>query len=254
MAAILQREGELLLVRGPGDAEWRLPGGALPVGNDDIDAEMAGILADMGIVTAAVGDDFYATHYFPASGGQTVYNLFAVSQWFGEPDLPAGHEALWTAPAGLVSLPMHDGVREALLEAFGLREPADADAGILDALAEAAGLAAPVPAPPPGGARPGTHPPSPFERAANRLWPGRGLDPLTRSLEAVALLAGLGHAGPALDDEIRRALREGASASQLVATLQTVAVFAGLPAALAAWPTLEGALRDAGLPAPGLFV
>jgi len=254
MAAILQRDGELLLVRAPGEGEWRLPGGALPDGNDDIDAEMAGILADMGIVTAAVGDDFYATHYFPAPGGQTVYNLFAVSQWFGEPDLPPGHDALWTAPAGLRSLPMHDGVREVLLEAFGLRGPADTDAEILGALAEAAGLVAAVPAPAPGDARIGPPPLSPFERAADKLWPGGGLDPRTRSLEAVALLAALGHAGPSLEDEIKRALHEGASPGQLVATLQTVAVFAGFPAALAAWPTLARSLREAGVSAPELLV
>ena len=54
MAAILERDGRVFLVRERPDAEWELPGGPLPLDNDDIDAEMDAVLQRLGVMAPAI--------------------------------------------------------------------------------------------------------------------------------------------------------------------------------------------------------
>ena len=85
LAAILEREGELLLRRGPGEEEWSLPGGDLLPEHEDVDAGMAAILEGMGVSVEAIEEAFYETLFIPDTEGHMVYNLFATSAWQGEP-------------------------------------------------------------------------------------------------------------------------------------------------------------------------
>ena len=72
------------------DAPWELPGGPLPVENDDIDAEMDAVLTRLGVMAPAIEEDFLQTHYFPAADGQVVYNVYAADRLGRRPGAPTG--------------------------------------------------------------------------------------------------------------------------------------------------------------------
>ena len=314
MAAILERDGRVFLVRERPDADWELPGGALPLENDDIDAEMDAVLQRLGVMAPAIEEDFLATHYFPSEGGQVVYNVYAATEWTGDPTARAGVGTGWFALAEIESIGMDERARGAVLEAFGLRKPVDRMQEIMAALADSRGATAadlPHPlAPHPRRERgdsagveavarasaltPGPSPDSyvagegsmrrnsgldvlrtlrgggdPAEAAAGlertspeiagdvidfalgEVWTDGALDRKTRSLQVVAMLAAMGRTGGPLSSHIGGALNHGATPEQVVQTLRMVAVYAGFPAALEAWPVMEKVFEQRGIPRPG---
>ena len=336
MAAILERDGRVFLVREQPEAAWELPGGALPLDNDDIDAEMDAVLQRLGVMAPAIEEDFLATHYFPTESGQVVYNVYAATDWSGDPAVRAGVGAGWFALAEIESIGMDERSLGAVLEAFGLREPVDRVGEMLAALADgphppapspfawrrgedavaAPGSAAadlPHPLPPlprrergddageqtdaeSGGPAltPGPSPDSyvagegrsrrtagldvlrtlrgggdPLESAAGlersspeiagdvidfalgEVWSDPALDRKTRSLQVVAMLAAMGRTGGPLASHINGALNHGATPEQVIQTLRMVAVYAGFPAALEAWPVMEKVFEQRGIARPG---
>lgn len=280
MAAILEREGRLFLVRRGPDAPWELPGGPLPLEKDDVDAEMDAILQRLGVMAPAIEEDFLQTHYLPAEDGQIVYNVYAATEWQGEPAPEPGIGAGWFTLEEMQAVAMDEHVRNAVLEAYGLREPADRSADILAALTGELG-AAPAEVPQPRVADPGRRaagldvlrtlrggvdPEFAFnqmrqdqpEMAADivdfvlgDVWSRPELDRKTRSLQVVAMLAASGRTGAPLASHINGALNHGATPAQVVETLRMVAVYAGFPAALEAWPEMERVFEQRGIPRPG---
>ena len=282
MAAILERDCRLFLVRPQPDSPWELPGGPLPPHLDDVDEEMDAILGRLGVQAPAIEEDFLQTHYFPVKDGQFVFNLYAATEWTGEPSVPPGQGSGWFAVEELESIHMDEGTKNAVLEAFGLREAKDITADILRAMAgdqREASDAAPAlePRPSTGMDRraagmdvlrtlSGQDP----ERAAaamaqrepeladdiidfalGQVWSGSVLDRRTRSLQVVAMLAAQGRVGQPLRSHINGALNHGATPEQVVETLRMVAVYAGFPAALEAWPAMEAVFEQRGIPRPG---
>jgi 4-carboxymuconolactone decarboxylase len=296
MAAILERDGRVFLVRERPDAAWELPGGPLPLDNDDIDAEMDAVLQRLGVMAPAIEEDFLATHYFPAEDGQVVYNVYAATEWTGDPSARAGVGTGWFALAEIESIRMDEHARGAVLEAFGLREPVDRMQEIMAALADSSGggpADLPHPLPPlprrergdaagveagarhgrrdagldvlrtlrgggdPGEAAAGLERTSPeiagdvIDFALGEVWSDGALDRKTRSLQVVAMLAAMGRTGGPLASHINGALNHGATVEQVIQTLRMVAVYAGFPAALEAWPVMEKVFEQRGIPRPG---
>ncbi len=66
------------------------------------------------------------------------------------------------------------------------------------------------------------------------------------SIPIIAMLAALGRP-TGLRTHIEGALNHGASPEQVVATLRMVAVYAGFPAALEAWPVMEDVFAARGI-------
>lgn len=282
MAAILEREGRLFLVRPRPDAPWELPGGPLPEHADDVDREMDDILGRLGVCAPAIEEDFLQTHFFPAEEGQVVFNLYVATEWTGEPTVPAGHGAGWFALDEIEAIEMAEEVRNAVLEALGVRAPVDRTAEILSALgSELQAPERPVAAQPSGERH---HPPgreagmdvlrtltgADPERVAEtmarqqpelandqidfvlgQVWAGAALDRRTRSLLAVAMNAAMGRTGGTLRSHINGALNHGATPEQVIETLRMVAAYAGFPAAIEAWPVMEDVFEQRGIPRPG---
>ena len=287
LAAILEREGELALLRERGAEAWRRPGGDLAPEHEDVDAGMAAILAAMGVsvTVEAIAEAFHETLFIPedtdGGGGHTVFNLFATSAWAGEPVAADGAELAWRAPAALADLPMDERVRQAVLAAFGLAEPRDDRAAILDALQREMGVDAETEAETSagggfasrreagrdvlrtlsGGGDPdarhaGLRATAPeladdvVDFALGEVWGSDRLDRRTRSLEVVAMLAALTGRTAQLRSHINGALNHGAAPDEVVETLRMVAVYAGFPAALSAWPVMEDVFAERGVPRP----
>lgn len=273
MGAILQRDGLLFLVRSSPGAPWELPGGPLPPENDDIDAEMDAVLQRLGVMAPAIEEDFVQTHFVPAQDGQIVFNLYAASDWIGDPSVSPDVSAGWFSLEDLRAVAMDEHVRNAVLEAYGLREPEDQDARIVAALA---GIQEPAPettvfsdrraagldvlrtlrATDPLVAAEGMLKAQPelagdvIDFALGEVWANPALDRRTRSLLAVAMIAAQGHTGAALTSHIHGALNHGASPDAITQTLRMVAVYAGFPAALSAWPLMEQVFEKRGIPRP----
>ena len=276
LAAILEREGELLLLRGPGEETWSLPGGDLLPEHDDVDVGMAAVLRAMGITVEGIEDAFYETLFIPTADGHMVYNLFATSAWEGEPAVAEGVELAWTEAGALAELPMDEHVRAGVLAAFGLAEPRDDSAAILQALQREMGVAEEetgggfasrreagrdVLRTLSGGGDPdarhaGLRANSPeladdvVDFALGEVWGTKRLDRRTRSLEVVAMLAALTGRPNQLRSHINGALNHGATPEEVVETLRMVAVYAGFPAALTAWPVMEEVFAERGVPRP----
>jgi 4-carboxymuconolactone decarboxylase len=70
------------------------------------------------------------------------------------------------------------------------------------------------------------------------VWGRPGLEPATRSLVTIALLAALGHEGE-LEMHLRASERTGASAEEISEVLLHVALYAGVPAANRAFAALR---------------
>lgn len=276
LAAILEREGKLLLLRGPGEERWRLPGGDLLPEHDDVDVGMAAILGEMGVAVEGMEEAFYETLFIPTADGHMVYNLFATSAWEGEPALADGVEHLWTEAGALAEMPMDEHVRAGVLAAFGLAEPRDDSAAVLQALQREMGVEAEeagggfasrreagrdVLRTLSGGGDPdarhaGLRANSPeladevVDFALGEVWGTDRLDRRTRSLEVVAMLAALTGRPNQLRSHINGALNHGATPEEVVETLRMVAVYAGFPAALTAWPVMEEVFAERGIPRP----
>lgn len=86
--------------------------------------------------------------------------------------------------------------------------------------------------------------------ALGEVWSHPALDRKTRSLEVVAMLAAMGGKQGPLRSHIAGALNHGATPEQVVQTLRMVAVYAGFPAALDAWPIMESVFEARGIPRP----
>jgi 4-carboxymuconolactone decarboxylase len=87
--------------------------------------------------------------------------------------------------------------------------------------------------------------------ALGEVWSDPALDRKTRSLQVVAMLAAIGRIRGPLTSHINGALNHGASPEQVIQTLRMVAVYAGFPAALEAWPVMEKVFEQRGIPRPG---
>ena len=276
LAAILERDGKLLLLRGPGEERWSLPGGDLLPEHDDVDVGMAAILGGMGVAVDGIEEAFYETLFIPTAEGHTVYNLFATSAWEGEPAVAEGIELEWTEAGSLAELPMDEHVRAGILAAFGLAEPRDNSAAVLEALQREIGVETEEGAGRfasrreagrdvlrtlSGGGDPdvrhaGLRANSPeladdvVDFALGEVWGTDRLDRRTRSLEVVAMLAALTGRPNQLRSHINGALNHGATPEEVVETLRMVAVYAGFPAALTAWPVMEEVFAERGVPRP----
>jgi 4-carboxymuconolactone decarboxylase len=81
------------------------------------------------------------------------------------------------------------------------------------------------------------------ETAWGGVWARDGLDDRTRSLVTIALLAGLGH--EELELHLEASKNTGATTEEIAETLLHVAVYAGVPAANAAFKTAKRILGGA---------
>ncbi len=79
-----------------------------------------------------------------------------------------------------------------------------------------------------------------------RTWSRDAIDPKTRSLCSIGILASLGRFG-ALRIVIDIALSNGASVEEITEALLQVAIYAGYPAALDALPVLQAVLEEKGI-------
>ena len=272
LAAILEREGRLLLTRARGAGRWALPGGDLSPEHADVDAGMAAILAELGVAVDGIAEAFHETIFLPADEGpgRTVCNLFAPRAWTGEPQAADGMELVWRAPAELAGLDMDGRVREAVLAAFGLAPPRDDGPAILAALQRELGAETAtrreagrdVLRTLSGGgdadarhadlrARAPELADDVVDFALGEVWGNGRLDRRTRSLQVVAMLAALTGRPAQLRSHLNGALNHGAAPDEVVETLRMVAVYAGFPAALAAWPVMEEVFAERGVPRPG---
>lgn len=276
LAAMLVREGRLLLTRPQAGAPWALPGGPFPEGEEDMDGVMDVMLSEIGINVPAIEEDFIETLFLREGDGQMVYNLYAPSEWAGEPTAAAGSLS-WFGLDELELLEMDARVRNGVLRAFGLQATDDnTDVDILSAFEQPfeasrdhdAETVAPVHfsssnrrehglavlrtlrAGAPGAEdelrRSYPELADDIIGALGDTWARPEIDRKTRSLQVVAMLAALGREG-ALRSHIDGALNHGATPEQIVETLRMVAVYAGFPAALAAWPVMEQVFAARGI-------
>ena len=254
LAAMILGDGRLWLLRERPDAPWELPGGALPPENDDVDAEMDAILQRFGVEVPAIEEDFVQTIHLPHEDGQVVYNIYAPSEWAGEPTARPGVGSGWFAVDELEAVAMQPAVRDAILVALGIKQPIDRSAEFIATLNSQFGAEFSLPAAE-------SNPAGTVEERLQRnypelaaaAWPGlreasasAGLDARTRSFAAIAALVALGR-HELLAEHISDALAAGATRPELVAIFQLAGSYAGFPAAVAAWPDLERAFAAHGL-------
>jgi len=247
LGAIVLRDGRLMLVRPAVDGPWELPGGPLLPTHADTESAMDEILAAFGIASPAIEEDFLDTLHLREEDGALVYNLYAPTEWTGEPRVSPGAGLGWFTPEELASVAMDARIRDALLAAFGMVEPPPGEDRLLEEMARAMGLAGgqAVPLSPRAAVgRPGAGPAAALEDR----WANTDLPQATRGLIAVALAAAAGRPGP-LSEAIDDAARHGASVAHLAETLRMVGAYAGYPVAADAWAVLEEKL--AGFEAEG---
>lgn len=243
MAAILERDGRLFFVRQAPDAAWELPGGPLPPENDDIDAEMDAVLQRLGVMAPAIEEDFLHTHYIPVDDGQVVFNVYAATEWRGEPSPEPGVGAGWLTLEEVESVLMDEHVRNAVLEAYGIRSGNDRSSEILAALSGGLGSA--------GRGATADQFGGPAEgHSDGEMWANPVLDRRIRGLQVVAMLAATGRTGSMLASYISGALDDGATPEEVAETLRMAGVYAGLPAVMDAWPVMERVFAERGIPRP----
>ncbi len=147
MAAMVLREGRLMLVRPQIGAPWELPGGPFLEEHEDMDVAMDALLAALGIDVPAIEEDFIETIFLPDSEGQLVYNLYAPSEWTGEPIAPIGAGVGWFGVEELELLEMDARVRNGVLRAFGMQGTEDNAGDILSAMQAQFGFGEAAPKP-----------------------------------------------------------------------------------------------------------
>jgi 4-carboxymuconolactone decarboxylase len=273
LAAIVLRDDCMFLVRPAPDAPWELPGGPLLASHADVDAGMDAILSALWVNAPAIEDDFVRTIYLPAEEGQTVYNIYAPSEWTGEP-VAEGAGTGWFGLEAIEAMAMDEVVRQAVLEEFGLRAPIDESNRILEALGgafvpEQSGRVPALRGRAGGldvlgtltGGDPAAVEARPYRQypelagdvveAIGNFWTGPAVDRRTKSLQVVAMLAAQGGRSGPLRSHINGALNHGASPDQVIETLRMVAIYAGFPAALEAWPVMEEVFATRNIARPG---
>ncbi len=283
--AIVVQQGRLFLVRDQDGGPWALPGGEVLPEHPDVDEAMDQMLGEIGVKTPAIEEDFVETIYLQDESGFVVYNVYAASEWDGEPEVDHGTQSGWFAPGELDSVHMNETVKETVLELFGVRSRPDDAAEILAALSANAPEA-------PGGMtahragaparddssdrraagldvlrtlRGGADPQQAFEEMRTRqpglaedvvdfalgeVWSDPALDRRMRSLQVVAMLGALGRTGP-LRSHIGGALNHGVTPEQLVQTMRMIAAYAGFPAAIEAWGVMADVFRERDIAMPG---
>ncbi|GAB4336010.1 MAG: hypothetical protein Kow0010_23720 [Dehalococcoidia bacterium] len=226
LAAIVARDGKLLLHRQQLARQWELPGGPLLPEHEDVDLGMQEILAGMGIEAGPMEHAFIETIYLPRDdGGYLVYNIYDAGSWTGQPLSPDGVEVRWFEPHEVERIEMDEQVRASVLSALGLREPVDNTEAILAAMARAMG-----------------HDAMPAVRQGQP-----GLDTKTRALQTVAILTALGRVG-GLRWHIEMAVDFGASPRELAESIQVAADYAGDEITAGARRALSDVLAARGLP------
>jgi alkylhydroperoxidase/carboxymuconolactone decarboxylase family protein YurZ len=245
LAAMVVREERLLLVRPAPEAPWELPGGMLLPEHEDVDAGMDAILSAMGVNAPAIEEDFVHTIFMAGQDGPLVYNIYAPSEWFGEPAVPDAAGSGWFALEEVESIEMDDRIRSAILEAYGMREPGDDTRELLSAMgggfqpflekkAQTAGdISAALAAD--------------YDSAARRLSAASTLDARIRGLQAIAILAALRSSKEELRAQVIEVLNAGASPDQVFETLRVVGVYAGFPAARRAAAAIEEIFATRGI-------
>ncbi|MCC7363573.1 MAG: carboxymuconolactone decarboxylase family protein [Dehalococcoidia bacterium] len=274
LSAIVARDGLLYLLRPEAGGHWDLPGGALGEGAD-VDEAMDAYLVAHGVQAPAIEEDFVRTVYVGTPPAGMVLNLYAPTEWTGEPVAGAGHEGGWFDLVEIETLDMDGNVRQALLDTFG-EEPDDGFAALQELQerlpAELRQDAAPVASPEPfvdrraagydvlrtlnnmpgeQAARQMSDMYGPlaedvFDYALGTVWALPHIDRKTKSLQVVAMIAAQGHAGP-LRSHVNGALNHGVTPEQLAETIRLVAAYAGFPAALEAWRVMEKVVEARGL-------
>jgi 4-carboxymuconolactone decarboxylase len=269
LRAIVARDGRMLAFRRPG-AAWELPGGAFDDDADDIDAAMDSLLRGAGVVTANPAEAFLRTDYHREGDTQVVINLYALTEWSGDPRAPDGHESAWLEIDRVETLELDEATKASLLVALELApepeptipaavlgqpaaarvSPGERRFAGLDVLRTLSGSPDPVAAFARLEARVPELAADIVDFALGEVWSSPALDRRTRSLETVAMLAALGGKAGALRSHLNGALNNGATPEELVETLRMVAVYAGFPAALEAWPLMEEVFAARGIPRP----
>ncbi len=84
-----------------------------------------------------------------------------------------------------------------------------------------------------------------------RTWSRQAIDPKTRSLCSIGILAALGRHG-ALRIVFGIALSNGATVEEITEALLQVAIYTGYPAAFDALPVLQEVLREKGIAQAGI--
>jgi len=238
VGAVLISGGRLLLTPGGNPPLWHLVEGELLPEHPDTETAMDLALERFGISAPAVEEDFLDTILFDDGEVRTVYNLYAPTDWAGEPSRPDGGEVSWMEPATLHDLPMDEHIRGALLTLFGLKTRADGRALVLDAGKAIQDPGKRLQVEPPE-ARP--DPAAEFAGALASAKSSPGLPPSTSALIRLALSAGAGGATPA---EFEDAFVTGSNEAEIGSVLRLVAVYAGNPAALSAATVFEKVIRE----------
>lgn len=264
LRALVSRDGRVLLVR-RGGGPWEFPGGAFDDDADDMDAAMDSLLRLHGIAATDITQAFLRTSYDRDGETRVVINLYAPLEWLGNPAATDGWETTWVVPGELTSAGVAPSQLAAALVGLGLADEAEPDipgitpdapmldsssdrhAAGLDVLRTLRGVDDPAPAfatmqqsmPELAG--------DVVDFALGEVWTHPALERKTRSLQVVAMLAALGGRPAALRSHMNGALNHGASPEALVQTLRMVAVYAGFPAALEAWPVMESVLESRGI-------
>ena len=258
LAAMVVREARLLLVRPAPDAPWELPGGPLLPEHDDVDAGMDAILTAMGVNAPAIEEDFVHTIFMSGTDGPLIYNIYAPSEWFGEPDVPEAAGSAWFALEEVEAIDMDDQVRSAVLEAYGMREPSDDTGDILSAVGNGfepfkPGLRLVDTSEPAGMGNEEESRASAFRGLEDDLVAGldrlttSALDRRTRGLAVLAMLTVLRASHTDIRAQVEDTLDAGAGPDQVAETLRMAGIYAGFPAAREAWAVMEEVFVSRGI-------
>lgn len=250
---VTDEQGRYLVVRGDNNEQWRLPGGPIPEGVD-ADIAMRGYLREAGLAAGPMAEAFVATLYLRDNGDDVTMSVYATQVTATRPE--SAVERLWVSASELAEVEMTDTHRQ-VAKAY---RSGDAEQGVvtmenrrergLDVLRTLTAASDPVAA---GAAMeqnmPGLGEPI-IDFALGEVWSSETLDRKTRSLQVVAMTAALGRPD-ALRAHVAGALNHGATAEEIVETLRMVAVYAGFPASLDAWPIMAAVFEQRGIAIPG---
>lgn len=255
LAAILQKDGKLLLVRSQIGEPWALPGRLFGDDAEDMDATMAAELLSFGVTTPNIEEDFFETVFLGQPEERLVFNIYAPAEWGGEARAPSGADIGWFSVEALAGIDMEPPIRDAVLQAFGLQPRPDAASQIAEALQAAEpDVPALLPDPPvePQAADVETHAAASVSEPAAASRTDRGLDVLaTLNAGDPAAEARLRETFPELADDILGALGDTWARPVIdrkTRSLQVVAMLAALGKSGALRTHMLGALNHGASP------